>query len=262
MALAGFAGMVSLFLLTALQGKISALRVTKYRPLLLLGFLFFMNYIVWVTALAHLPLANFYTVIFLAPTVGSIAAALFLKEKLTWPRMLAIAAGFVGVVIAVNPVQMMHDQSDWISYGVAFVGMLVIICQMMVMRFVGDSISREALAFYPRIAAVLGGLGAAVIFGFAPMSLKGFIYCLFTGFIGGMGWMFIAHAYKLAPAATVAPFHYSQVITGGLIGYLVWHDVPSLNLLAGAAIIIVSGLYIANHARRAGQLAKTLMDVP
>jgi drug/metabolite transporter (DMT)-like permease len=74
--------------------------------------------------------------------------------------------------------------------------------------------------------------------------------------------MFMAQAYKLAPAATVAPFHYSQIITGGLIGYFIWHDVPSLHLLIGAIIIIASGLYIATHARRAGQLAKTLVDVP
>jgi drug/metabolite transporter (DMT)-like permease len=262
MSIGGFGGMVSLFLLTALRGETRKLRVKKYRALLFLGFLFFLNYIVWVTALAHLPLANFYTVIFLAPTVGSIAASVFLKEKLNLSKVLAIIAGFVGVVIAVNPSQMLSDKGDWMSYGVAFIGMLVIVGQMMTMRIVGDSVSREALAFYPRIAAVLGGLGGVMIYGFEPVTMKGLLLCLFTGFVGGMGWMFIAHAYKLAPASTVAPFHYSQIITGGLIGYLVWHDVPTLHLLIGATIIVASGLYIATHARQTGQLAKTLIDVP
>lgn len=262
MSIGGLGGLASLFILTAMRGEMRALRVTYYRPLLFLGLLFFINYIVWVTALAHMPLANFYTVVFLAPTVGAIAAALFLKEKLNLQKILAIVAGFIGVVIAVNPSQILEDKSDWISYGVSFIGMLIIVCQMMTMRIVGDKISREAIAFYPRIAAVIGGAALALMHGFVMPSALGLTYCLFTGFVGSMGWMFMAHAYKLAPAATVAPFHYSQIITGGLVGYFIWHDVPSLHLLVGAAIIIMSGLYVATHARRAGQLAKTLVDVP
>lgn len=262
MAIGGLGGLVSLFILTAVRGQLQVLRVKKYRPLFFLGFLFFLNYIVWVTALVRMPLANFYTVVFLAPTVGAIAAAIFLNEKLNLPKILAIIAGFIGVVIAVNPTQILQDKSDWIAYGVAFIGMLVIVAQMMTMRMVGDSISREAIAFYPRIAAIIGGIALALINGFETPSLLGLIYCLFTGFVGSMGWMFMAQAYKLAPASTVAPFHYSQIITGGLLGYLIWHDVPSLHLLAGAVIIVGSGVYIATHARRAGQLAKTLVDVP
>lgn len=262
MSIGGFGGLISLFLITSLRGELRTLQVRKYRALLFLGLLFFMNYIVWVTALGHLPLANFYTVVFLAPTVGSIVAAVFLNEKLNLPKIIAIVAGFIGVVIAVNPTDIMKDPNDWVSYGFAFCGMLIIVAQMMTMRVVGDSISREAIAFYPRIAAIIGGAGLALIHGFAMPSPLGFVYCILTGCVGSIGWMFMAQAYKIAPAATVAPFHYSQIITGGLVGYLIWHDVPSLHLLAGAAIIIASGLYIASHARKAGQLAKTLVDVP
>jgi drug/metabolite transporter (DMT)-like permease len=262
MSIGGFGGLASLFLITLFRGELRTLRIRNYRPLFFLGLLFFMNYIVWVTALAHLPLANFYTVVFLAPTVGSIAAALFLREKLNLSKVLAIVAGFIGVVIAVNPTQIIQDKSDWISYSVAFVGMLVIVAQMLTMRIVGDSISREAIAFYPRIAAVVGGAALALLHGFALPSGLGLVYCLLTGIIGSLGWMFMAQAYKLAPAAIVAPFHYSQIITGGLVGYVIWHDVPSLHLLFGATIIIASGLYIATHARKAGQLAKTLVDIP
>lgn len=262
MSLGGFGGLVSLFLIYSLRGEVSTLRVKRVKPLLFLGLLFFMNYIVWVTALARLPLANFYTIIFLAPTVGSIVAALFLKEKLSFIKILAIVAGFIGVVIAVNPSTIINDRNDWISYGVAFMGMLIIVAQMLTMRSVGDSISREAIAFYPRIAAVIGGGCLVFIHGFAMPTPTGLLLSFLTGFVGSLGWLFMAQAYKLAPAATVAPFHYSQIITGGIMGFIIWHDVPSLHLLAGATIIIASGLYIVSHARKAGQLAKTLVDVP
>jgi drug/metabolite transporter (DMT)-like permease len=74
-----------------------------------------------------------------------------------------------------------------------------------------------------------------------------------TGFTGGIAWLLMTAAYKHAPAATISPFHYSQIITGALLGYLIWHDVPTLHLMLGGTVIIGSGLYIAAHARKAGK---------
>ena len=262
MTIGGFGGLVSIFLVTALRGELKKLRPKKKGLLAILGLMFLMNYGVWLTALARLPLANFYTVLFLAPTVGAIFAALFLRERLGLQKILVIIIGFIGVLIAINPSHLLSDQSDWVGYGVAFLGMFVIVAQMLTLRYAGNHESRESIAFYPRLAAIAGGLIATVLFGFEALSLKGFIYSLLTGAIGGMGWMFLAHAYKLAPAATVAPFQYSEIISGAFFGFLVWHDIPSVNLLIGAFIIIVSGLYIVTHVRRAEMIAKTLVDNP
>jgi len=262
MAIAGFTGMAALFLLTALRGGIHHLRPKKPRVLVALGLMFLLNYMVWLIALARLPLANFYTVIFLAPTVGAIFAAIFLREALNLQKILAIIAGFVGVVIAVNPTQLFHDKSYWLGYAATLFGMFVIVTQMLTMRYAGNHESRESIAFYPRIAAVLGGVVGMILWGVEPMTMKGLLYSILTGSLGGFGWMCMAQAYKLAPAATIAPFHYSQIISGAFFGYLIWHDIPSFHLLCGALIIIGSGLYIVTHARKAGQLAKTLVETP
>ncbi len=262
MMIGGFGGMAVIFCITALRRQIGALRPKKHRALAALALMFFLNYMIWLKVLAHLPLANFYTVIFLAPTVAAIFAAVFMKEPLSLAKILAIIAGFIGVVIAVNPVALLHDREDWVSYGMAFLGMLSIVTQMLMMRFIGNHESRESTAFYPRIGAVIGGLILALIGGFEPIGAKTVVYSLATGAVGGMGWMCMAQAYKLAPAATVAPFHYSQIITGALLGYLIWHDIPSAHLLTGAAIIISSGLYIVTHARKTDQLANTLVENP
>ena len=72
----------------------------------------------------------------------------------------------------------------------------------------------------------------------------------------------MAHAYKLAPAATVAPFMYSEIISGGLVGYFIWHDVPTPRLLTGAAIVIASGIYIVTHAHRAEKRARLFAETP
>lgn len=70
------------------------------------------------------------------------------------------------------------------------------------------------------------------------------------GILGATGAFFINTAYKNAPAAIVAPFHYTQIVTGALLGYLIFGDVPSWNLMVGATIIIASGFYLARQAHR------------
>ncbi|HEU0118650.1 MAG TPA: DMT family transporter [Alphaproteobacteria bacterium] len=262
MLLGGFGGMLSIGGMAAVRGKLSTLRVHKPKTLALLGFLFLANYGVWLTALSRLPLANFYAVIFLAPTTASLFAAWILKEQLTIPKLLATIAGFIGVVIAVDPTNTLSERQNWVGYGIAFIGMFVAVAQMLVLRIVGTKETREATAFYPRFAAIGTALICIILFGWEPMSAQAIIFSLLTGAIGGIGWMFIAQAYQLAPAATVAPFMYSEIISGGLIGYFVWHDVPSMHLLMGAAIIIASGFYIMTHAARAERRAKIIVDTP
>jgi drug/metabolite transporter (DMT)-like permease len=262
MIVGGMAGLAAIFIFTLVRGKIHTLHTRHYRVLSFLGFLFLASYVVWVSALSRLPLANFYTILFLAPTTAAIFAVLFLKEHLTLGKILAILAGFIGVVIAINPEHLFSDKFDVTGYAVALAGMLIVVTQMLTMRRYGRHISREALAFYPRLAAIGGGIAALIYYGYVPMPLPAFLYCAGAGCVGGIGWMLMAHAYKLAPAATVAPFHYSQIVTGGLIGYFIWNDLPSPHLLVGAAIIVASGLYIATRKDQTAQIAKTLVENP
>jgi S-adenosylmethionine uptake transporter len=250
MTIAGLSGLIVIFLFTLLRGQIGRLRPRKHGALLVFGLLFLINYVAVMMALTHLSLANFYVVYFLAPMIVAILAATFLREPLTIQKIMAIIAGFIGVVVAVNPTHLLSNKGDWIGYGATLVGVCGFVIQMLILRMIGAHENREATAFYPRFSVIFAGLAAALVLGFEPVPLKGIAYCLATGGIGSFGWMAMAHAYKLAPAATVAPFHYSEIIIGAVLGYLIWHDIPSLNLLIGAVIIIASGIYIILHTRK------------
>jgi drug/metabolite transporter (DMT)-like permease len=73
------------------------------------------------------------------------------------------------------------------------------------------------------------------------------------GFFGGMGhWLFL-HAYRLAPASAVAPFLYFQLISMISFGYLVFADIPDLQTLTGAAIVVASGIYLFNRERKSAK---------
>ena len=134
--------------------------------------------------------------------------------------------------------------------------MLIFSVMMLVLRILGRSESRECMAFYPRVVILIGSLIVCFIGVYRPMSATVIILAMLSGGAGSLGWLLMAQAYKLAPASIVAPFHYSEIITGALIGYLIWHDIPSAHVVIGAAIIIGSGLYIITHTRKAAKILK------
>ena len=256
MAIAGPIGMAAIFIVTLLRGDLAKLRPHRPSGLALLALLFLLNYVCFITALPHMSLADFYTIIFMAPIIIAILAAVFLHEKINWQKGLAISAGFVGVIIAVNPAALLGGDKDWVSHGIAILGMLSMSVQMLLLRILGTHDSRESMSFYPRLGAFVGGCIGIVIYGLEPMTAKTVFYSAMTGIFGSIGWLFVAQAYRLAPAATVAPFQYSEILFGAVFGYFIWHNIPDAHLLLGAAIIVASGIYIVRHAHRAAALLK------
>lgn len=256
MVVSSIGGLALIYMVATFHSGPGKLKARKWRGLVILGILHLINFSFWLMALSNLPLANLYTVIFLSPMVVAILAATFLHEKIGWKHALAIVAGFIGVTIAVDPGSLIGNSSQWVSYAYVFASMITISVQMLALRILGQRETRECVAFYPRIIILAGGIVGGLFMGFTSMPWWAIALSLVSGAIGSLGWLFMAHAYRMAPAATVAPFQYSEIITGGLIGFLIWHDVPTAHLLFGAVIIIGSGIYIITHSRKSAAILK------
>jgi len=250
MAIGGITGMICIFVITFLRGRLKHLKPKKYRSLGILTVWFLVGYVLFFNALMHLPLANFYAVIFLSPALIAGYAVLFLGEKLHMKQWFAIGVGFVGVIIAVRPTSLISDHHSVWGYVLTLVAMVTLSAQMLSIRIIGKSESRECMAFYPRLGPILAGLAATAYMGFTPIPLRILAFSMFLGFAGGVGWLLIAQAYKMAPAGIVAPFQYMEIIFGIFYGFMIWGEVPTRHVLAGATIIILSGIYIARHAQK------------
>ena len=81
------------------------------------------------------------------------------------------------------------------------------------------------------------------------------------GLIGGVGQIFITHAFRCAPAAIVSPFQYTSILWGLIFGYAFFGDLPDAIMLLGAAIVVASGLYILYRETRQGQEPPPVMKV-
>jgi drug/metabolite transporter (DMT)-like permease len=212
------------------------------------------NNVCVVIALRHLTLTLFYILVFMSPMVIALLSALFLREGLPWRKGLAIVAGFSGVVIAVHPWGS-ERQGDWIGFVACGVCVACFSVNMVWSRVLTRTEPPESLAFFSGLVTAAVGL-VLMLFHAEPLSVRQLAGLFAMGLFCALGTLCFYIAVKHTSAANVSQYHYTQLITGTLISYLVWHDKPGFFVMAGAALIFASGLYIAVAARSRGALTE------
>jgi len=100
--------------------------------------------------------------------------------------------------------------------------------------------------------AIIGTLvsGAALPFDWLAPTPGDWALFILLGLLGSLTMWFMTLAYRHAPAAVVAPFDYTILLWGLIIGWLVWHELPDPEIWPGAAILIGCGLYITHRETR------------
>jgi drug/metabolite transporter (DMT)-like permease len=183
----------------------------------------------------------------------AVLAAGFLKEHLSLAKAAAIIAGFLGVVLAVNPLHGVAG-GDAIGYAACAVSALSFSMIIIWSRSVTQSETIDSLSFFNGLIQAGLCFGPALYY-FKPLSSRLLIILLVAGVLNIIANLAIYRAIKATNAANVAQFHYTQIIFGAAMGYFIWQEIPTPHLIVGAVIIIVSGLYIAARARKAENIA-------
>lgn len=252
----GFMGLFAALSLAVVEGSRGKLRALwPQRPGMQLGraLLTFGCVMANTVALKHLPLTLFYVAVFTAPMIIAVLAAIFLREHLDWTKIAAVIAGFAGVVIAVDPWDHLGG-GDWIGYAAAAASALFFSIMTVWIRVMTRTESPQSITFFTGL--VEGSLGLVLMFWHAvPLSLSLFAILVVMGAVNVVGNLCICIALKRMAAATVEQFHYTQIITGALLGFLIWHEVPAQHTIIGVAVIIASGLYVAATTHHAAKRA-------
>lgn len=230
------------------RGEIRKLKPRKPLPVSLRAALCAGNIFCALAAFPRLPLTSFYVTVFTAPLLIAIASTVFLREHLSLKTAIAILVGFGGVVVALDPAALMASSGSLYGYLAAFVGVVFFVSAQLMLRRMSNTETPECLTF---AFMVLLGVAGAVLCAphFVAMSWQATGIMLVGAVACVVGYLLMADAMRLGPTATVSSFHYSQLITGAIFGYLIWHDKPTWNLVVGAAIIVASGLYVVHQAR-------------
>jgi len=211
-----------------------------WRGLLLLGSTVF-NFF----AVRHLPLAVTGSINFSGPLLATALAGPVLGE---WPgprRWAAVAVGFVGVLIVIQPQPSTFNPAALLSLGSA----LCYAGYLLSTRSLAASDSPAGMLIYPVALATLLLTPALPPIGIMPPSWQIAVALLGTGVAGGVGHWFLIAAHRDAPPTVLAPFSYTQLIWMIALGYIVFGDLPGPGTLAGASLIVASGLYALYRER-------------
>ncbi|MFT3974834.1 MAG: DMT family transporter [Amaricoccus sp.] len=189
-------------------------------------------------ACVWMPLADVMTFYMAGPIYTLLAARLLLGERIGWRRWAAIAAGFVGVLVALNP-------SVATLTGPALIALVGSVCYSLalVLNRMLAGTSGTALGTFQTIGTLVAAAAFAV-FDWRPLTGAGVFWMMLLGVVAITAHLMIIQALKLAPVSVLAPFQYSLLLWGIVMGWAIFGDVPEWNVLVGAAVIVAAGLFI------------------
>lgn len=220
----------------------SAFRMVNPKAHILRGGLLVISAYTFVTGLSLLPLADAFALSFAGPLFMVVMAIVFLGEKVGWRRWVAVSIGFLAVLIMLQPGSAAFQLAALLPLIAALSGAA------------RDAFTRRMAAAETTHSILLSGTAAVTLGGFASLPF-GWVMpswsdggiLLATAIMQCCAHYLMIEAFRYGETSLLAPFKYSGLVWGLVLGFLVWGEFPNTHILFGAAVIIASGIYIAHR---------------
>ncbi len=199
-------------------------------------------------ALSNMALADVTALGFTTPLFATVLAVIFLGERVRWRRWTAIVVGFLGVLLMVRPGAAAFEPVALTALASA----MLIAIAIIIIKKVPISDSQIAMLFYFCVAAMTVSAPLAIPVWQDPTALQ-WVKLAAVGCIGIGAQYFLIRAFQIAEASFIAPFDYSRLILAGLLGFLLFGEIPDGWSITGALVIAVSTFYIAHREARLGR---------
>lgn len=206
--------------------------------------------VTFLVSLPHLPLANVSAVLQALPLGVTIGAALFLGEGVGWRRWLAIAIGFSGVLVIVRPgMDGFNIFSILVLISVGFC-----VFRDLATRKIPDHVPSLFVSTVSAIVVTLTGAVTLVPFGgWRPMSFDLIVVLAGAAVLVVFGYQFVIKAMREGEISFIAPFRYTSLVWAIALSIFVFGDMPDGAMIAGATLIVASGLYSIYRERIVGK---------
>ena len=194
-----------------------------------------------IMALTAVPLSIVGAVTQASPILVAVGAAIFLRETVSWRRWSSIAIGFCGVVLVIQP------WGESLDYAVlwAVVALVGFSVRDLVTRLTPPDIASASLATFTMVAALPFTATWVLFTGekFFPAEINWIIVgCMVI--LGSVGYLLLITSLRLGELSAIMPFRYSRIVFLLIFGVLFFGESPSLSMLIGSALVIVSGIYL------------------
>ena len=267
----------SAFMVLMLRGVFLALRqpdplrTNRLGTQYLRGTLLFLALGSYYLALTVLPLLDVVAIFYTSPLIATALAALILKEPVGTRRWAAVGLGFAGAVLMIRP----GSGAVQTAALLALFAATMYACSVIAVRRLGATDSAATTSYYSTLAYLaLSALGTVVANALPATEAGGVVLArawaypslLDLGLLAvsavavSVGFFCLAQAYRLGEVPVLAPFEYSSLIWAGILGLLVFGEVPSIETLIGAALIMASGTYVAWIGHRGDSPPAVIVD--
>lgn len=198
-----------------------------------------------------LPLANAYTLYFVAPLLMTLLAGPLLGERGTAVHWYALVGGLLGVLIALRP----GGEAFFNWAGLFIVGAAFCYAGVAVLTRLGSRTdSKESLMFW--MMAMMAVLPSALALpDWMPIRDEHVWLLVALALVGFLAQLGITEAFRHGQASVVAPFEYTALAWGVGVDWLIWSVLPGMHTLVGGVVILLSGLYVLRHELRRSDAA-------
>jgi drug/metabolite transporter (DMT)-like permease len=221
-----------------------ALRTPRPGLQLMRGLALLSSSLFFISGLRFLPIAEASATGFVAPLFVTALSIFFLGESVGVRRWLATAAGLIGVLIIVQPGSSSFHPAAFFP----LVSALAWACTLIMTRMMSGREHAITIMAYSSIAGVCIISGLVPFVWVAP-SWHDIALGIFIGVASTAGQWIVVLAFRYADASVLAPFSYTQLLWVGILGFIIFGEVPGIWTVTGAGFIVGSGLYTAHRER-------------
>jgi drug/metabolite transporter (DMT)-like permease len=195
-------------------------------------------------AIARMALADVVSIAFAAPIFTTTFSVLLLKEKVSARRWAAVAIGFAGVLVMVQP-----GGGVWgIGAALALASAVLYALTLISSRQLSLTESSHTILFYYSIVC-LAATGAVLPWQWRTPAPEDVWLFLLVGVTGSVGQFFMNQAFRFGEASMLAPLDYTALIWAAGFGYVFWSETPSPAVLVGVALVACSTMLVRGQKR-------------
>ncbi len=206
----------------------------------------------FLAALVHMPLANLSAILQFLPLAVTLSAALVYGDRIGWRRMLAIVAGFIGVLIIIRPGGDGFDQ--WSIMGLGAVVCVVI--RDLAMRKMSAAVPSVTIAVGAAVSVTAMGALGSLGQGWVAIDLHAGLAIIGAASALIVGYMFAVMVMRVGDISFVAPFRYTSLLWAIVLGWAVFGTWPDFYTSIGAAIVVASGIFTLVREGRLARAAR------
>lgn len=212
--------------------------------------------VLFITALAFMPIAELMAIFLTAPLMMTAASAVIFRETVGWRRWAAVIAGFIGAMMIVKPSPAGLD--IYAALGLASAALAVV--RDMLTRRLDPAVPSIVVSLGSGLAVTVSGVGLSLVETWHAPSPMAWVTLIGAAAVVSVGSYTLIVAFRVGEASVLAPFRYLMLIFALIVGAVVFGEQPDAFSLAGMAVIGASGIYVIHRERVRAREARAALE--